>query len=258
MVTRQVNQNGSGFTLIELLVVIAVISILLGMVLPVLHNARVHSRTFAGLSNLSQIGRGFSSYLADYKGTYPTGWRQDLFPKMSGEDTNWAWIINGHLSKRPSNRQAVVQYETSNVFRDPSAAVDGGSIHYTGHPIILVDATRTSLTHYRAGQLVRPTQVVLVMDGSQVPPGNNVNATAVNIDQHSLWDEQSRPVYYDPTAVDNGQPIVPGPNEDSLAAAGLIRWRQYSNTSANFLFCDGHATTLKPRDITKANIRPDR
>ena len=65
MVTRQVNQDGSGFTLIELLVVIAVISILLGMVLPALHNARVHSRTFAGLSNLSQIGRGFSSYLAD-------------------------------------------------------------------------------------------------------------------------------------------------------------------------------------------------
>ena len=54
-----------GFTLIELLVVIAVISVLLGILLPVLHRTRTLSKRISCQSNLRQIAMGWDLYLSD-------------------------------------------------------------------------------------------------------------------------------------------------------------------------------------------------
>jgi len=55
-----------GFTIIELLVVIGVIAVLVGLLLPALSGAQKRSRKNTELSNLRQIGFGWSMYANNY------------------------------------------------------------------------------------------------------------------------------------------------------------------------------------------------
>ena len=59
------------FTLIELLVVMTVISILAGVLLPVLHKAREEARKTTCANNLQQIGYHITEYTEDYRGWLP-------------------------------------------------------------------------------------------------------------------------------------------------------------------------------------------
>jgi len=60
-----------GFTLIELLVVIAIISLLLGILLPNLMQAREEARRTVCAANLSAIGKAMSIYRTETQGIYP-------------------------------------------------------------------------------------------------------------------------------------------------------------------------------------------
>src|SRR6266852_6634787 len=55
-----------GFTLIELLVVIAIIAILAAILFPVFAQAREAARKTTCLSNLKQLGIGWTMYTSDY------------------------------------------------------------------------------------------------------------------------------------------------------------------------------------------------
>jgi general secretion pathway protein G len=62
-----------GFTVIELLIVIAIIAILAALLFPVLAKARNSAKQSTCLSNLKQIGGGFSIYMQDYDDHWPLG-----------------------------------------------------------------------------------------------------------------------------------------------------------------------------------------
>jgi len=59
------------FTLVELLVVIGIISILIGILLPVTAKARAQGKMIACKGQLHDIGAAFQMYINQYKGHYP-------------------------------------------------------------------------------------------------------------------------------------------------------------------------------------------
>lgn len=66
--------RGRGFTLIELLVVVSIISLLMGILLPVLGAARDTAKRARGLSDLRQMMVGYAVYQSDHRGHVPWGY----------------------------------------------------------------------------------------------------------------------------------------------------------------------------------------
>lgn len=68
---KNCSRQRHGFTLVELLVVVAVITVLAGLLLPALSNARAKARESTCISQLSQIGKAVQMYLDDHAGRRP-------------------------------------------------------------------------------------------------------------------------------------------------------------------------------------------
>ena len=82
-----------GFTLVELLVVIVIISILAGLLIPVITGAHVQSKKVACANNLSQLYKLASLYAASHRGNWPSAKGEGLWtsfltmsPPMLGGD----------------------------------------------------------------------------------------------------------------------------------------------------------------------------
>ncbi len=87
----------SGFTMVELLVVIAIISILAGMLLPVIAKALDQARSVQCTSNLKQVGMMRDFYAEDYRNYIP-GYTQ----MAEGEQLNWVRVLNRLGYRDPS------------------------------------------------------------------------------------------------------------------------------------------------------------
>jgi prepilin-type processing-associated H-X9-DG protein/prepilin-type N-terminal cleavage/methylation domain-containing protein len=94
--------RASAFTLMELLVVIAIIGLLAGLLLPVLNKARARTRQVACMSNLRQLGLGFSFYADDWKGVLPHSDRDSPDAAACWFFAIDPYLMNGMATNSPS------------------------------------------------------------------------------------------------------------------------------------------------------------
>ena len=98
-----------GFTLVELLVVISVISLLAGILLPALSQAREQARKLLGASNQRQIVSAVSLYTEDNDQRYP-----ESVATLGDNLLQWNWgeptILTGYNARSPRFYRSMTAY----------------------------------------------------------------------------------------------------------------------------------------------------
>lgn len=96
-----------GFTLIELLVVISVISVMAGILLPVLSKARHQARKLLGANNQHQVVRAVSFFAADNDQKYP-----ESVATIGAEWWNWQepMMLTGYRARSPRMHRSMSAY----------------------------------------------------------------------------------------------------------------------------------------------------
>lgn len=158
MKARECNFKNA-WTLIELLVVISIISVLAGLLLPALKEARDKAKQGVCISNLKQIGQASMMYLQD---------NNDWFP--NGDSANWI------DSFWPYTSEKTLEYQKG-IFRCPSVsqyvldiwARNGGY----GYNIYAGSGSYGYAT--RLYQVTNPSQFSVVGDGPDEPGSPSFN-----------------------------------------------------------------------------------
>lgn len=223
------------FSLIELLVVVAITAVLAAVVIATLGAIREQARLSRGVANLKQIGNALHLYAVDNDGKLPYSWKQNV--------SDWGLEVSGYIQEsgtRYSNSNAY----RSEVFTDPSATIDGGTLHYSAHQLLMPTySTNNYNDQVKIASIQNPSELVIVADSAQKDSGMSPAGL--------------RPSYFKLTSAgfggDLGDTVPLEDNKDGNAYAGNVRYRMKNNTAAKFLFVDGHVEVINMGELKYRN-----
>jgi prepilin-type N-terminal cleavage/methylation domain-containing protein/prepilin-type processing-associated H-X9-DG protein len=283
-----------GFTLVELLVVIGIIAVLISILLPSLAKARQHANNVLCSSNLRSVGQGLMFYANEHKGKLPFGGCGDwdkIWPSQVGiqlganitraPDPNQYGNINGDYPAVMRCPDAPPEYRgqswnggfhyTANCrampWPDTKDPVKGGSL-VAGYPLATKNSSAKMLMwdgpllsdfgwsapasnmsqwwwYLTWGQpnpcWADPSPASWANFSQVVPPAEDGNYSSTN---------PSDPMYVGKCNRDGGTGEMPW----SMGSVGYQRYRHLGDTSANFLFFDGHVEARKVAEVTLGDL----
>ncbi|MGV3721589.1 MAG: type II secretion system protein [Actinomycetota bacterium] len=217
-VHRTERRRLSGFTLIELLVVIAIVSILAGLLFPMLAQARASARKSTALSNLKQIGGALQMYTADYDEHLPSRWPiwryyKPFFWKVDGGD------LPSLL--KPYAKNAAVWYSPEDRRSD------------RGLTSFILNAELAP--GWPLSKIGRPAEAIYLTDRTDLDV-LTIGPNDDPLDEYFWWKFCNPPL-------DRGPEDLPRPYDDLMVAV-QISPRRYVGDVAAYLFLDGHVNTL--------------
>ena len=212
------------FTLIELLVVIVIISILVGITLPVYNQFTIKSQQVQTLSNLRQVGAAFMLYAGDNNNSLP--------PRVSDTTKDhWPALLKQYVQNLAVYNSPIPGYVgTAYQVKDPVQVISNvqNNTDYIYNGWNEFGAYTNSQISVRLVQIPTPVQTILL--GIQYPGSHQYYMDQKEGNQNNIVDKTA---------------WAPG-----TTAAGAIS----TIGSSVYVFCDGSARMLKnsTSDPTKA------
>lgn len=252
----------NGFTLIELLVVIAIISLLIGILLPALGQAKVTAQGMKNSANLRTLGLGIQMYVMDY-GVYPPFRlpNGESHPDSGRPRARWQWFAGDQVGQPyyPQGEEEFTDFENAgaihridlDVFMDPTQHLEdfvrgssgqvealrngsyGYNYQYLGNSRTSFPRGKYNRWPVREHRIQRPARTIVVGDSL----GNQNTFRETGYREHSYT--------LDPPRLDTSNN-----NAHAFAqSSGKSPAQARHNGKATMAFIDGHVEYLTLGDL---------